>query len=254
MEVCDYARSFVTFVTRGRTNNARLQVESLCRLTDERTGVTREYLFFASCKSEDTFAEKDLFYEDNYDFCGIFSDEEYAIFRTHSTHTEGFREQGLWGDRFEEVHRHIVRAEGSALGEDIEIVQASLRNTPLIGRVEIASGDGKLRAILEFPIKTMNANDIKNLYQVDTGPVAFPDFEVEVERHIERLSPAYVAYNAPDFADFVVQQALPIVVEGRQVARVTHYSRRVSLPAKTRVIAVEAQYSRGVSNPKSEIH
>ena len=239
MKVCDYARSFVTFVTRGRGNNARLQVESVCTLTDEKAGTTWEYFFFASCKSEDTFAKKNLFYEDNYDFCGIFSDEEYVIFRTHSTHTEQFRDQGLWRDRFEEVHRHIVRVEGRELGKDAEIVHASLRNIPLIGQVEIARADGTLGATLEFPIKTMNANDIQNIYQVDTGPLAFPDFEMEVERHVERLSPAYVAYNAPDFADFVVQQAFPIVVEGREVIRVTHYSRLVSLPAKTRVIAVE---------------
>lgn len=239
MKVCDCARSFVTFVTPGRTNNARLQVESVCTLTDGNTGVTREYLFFASCKSERTYAEKNLFIEDNYDFCGMFSDEEYALFRTHSAHTEAFREQGLWQGRFEKVHQHVVRVEGRELEGNAEIVQATLRNIPLVGQVEIASADRKLRATLEFPIKTMNANDIQNLYQVDTGPVAFPDFKMEVERHIERLSPAYVAYNAPDFADFVVQQALPIVVKGREVARVTHYSGLVSLPAKTRVIAVE---------------
>ena len=239
MKICDYARSFVTFVTPGRTNNARLQVESVCTLTDEDTRVTQEYLFFASCKSERTYAEKDLFIEENYDFCGIFSNEEYAIFRTHSTHTEQFREQGLWQGRFEEVHRHVVRVEGRALKGNAEIVQATLRNIPLVGQVEIAHVDKKLSATLEFPIKTMNANDIKNLYQVDTGPVAFPDFEMEVERHIERLSPAYVAYNAPNFADFVIQQALPIVVEGQEVIRVTHYSGLVSLPAKTHVIAVE---------------
>ena len=238
MKVCDYARSFVTFVTPGRANNARLQVESVCTLTDERTGKSGEYFFFASCKSEDTFAVRNLFREDNYDFCGIFSDEEYAIFRTHATHTDGFREQGLWRDRFEDVCRHIVRVEGSVLKEPSRIVEASLQNVPLVGCVEIESADRGLRAVLEFPIKTMNANDMDSIYQVDTGPVAFPDFGVEVERHIERLSPAYVAYNAPDFADFVVQQALPVVVEGKEVVQVTHYSKPVSLAAKTYVLAV----------------
>ncbi len=238
MEVCDYSRSFVTFVTPGRGNNARLQVESVCTLTDEESGVRGEYFFFASCKSEDTFAERGLFYEDNYDFCGIFSEEEYAIFRTRSTHTDGFREQGLWRDRFEDLLWHLVRVEGRELGGGAEVVQASLDNVPLVGQVEILSADGTLRALLEFPVKTMNANDIRDVYQVDTGPVAFPDFEAEVVRHIERLSPAYVAYNAPGFADFVVQQALPVVVNGQEVSRVTHYSQPVSLPAVTRVIAV----------------
>ena len=237
MQVCDYGRSFVTFVTAGRGNNARLQVESVCRLTDSASGVTQEYLFFASCKSEHTFADRDLFHEDNYDFCGIFSEDEYAIFRTHSTHTERFREEGLWRDRFKDVERHIVHVEGGELSEPSAVVDASLKNIPLVGQVEIAGEDETLRAHIEFPIKTMNANDIRDIYQVDTGPVAFPDFALDVGHHIERLSPAYVAYNAPDFADFVIQDALSVGGNGVQ-ATVTHYSRLVSLPAETRVIAV----------------
>ncbi|MDP6776355.1 MAG: hypothetical protein QGI83_06290 [Candidatus Latescibacteria bacterium] len=238
MEICDYGRSYVTFVTEGRANNARLQVESVCTLTDSATGETQEYLFFASCKSEHTYAERDLFHEDNYDFCGIFSEEEYAIFRTHSTHTDRFREEGLWRDRFQDVVRQVVRVEGTELGDRSEVVAETLKSTPLIGQVEIASGDGALRAHIEFPIKTMNANDIQNIFQVDTGPVAFPDFAVDVKLHIERLSPAYVAYNAPDFADFVVQEELAVGGGGGGIA-VTHYSRLVSLPATTRVLAME---------------
>ena len=189
MEVCDYSRSFVTFVGHERSNNARLQVESVTKLTDTEAGTSTDYCFFASCKSEDTFAKKNLFYEDNYDFCGIFSADEYAIFRTCSTHTEEFREQGAWRGRFEDVHWHIVRSEGTELTEAVQIVRASLENVPLVGKVEIASADGALGAEIEFPIKTMNANDLKDIYQVDTGPLAFPDFEMAAGRHIERAVP-----------------------------------------------------------------
>ena len=238
MQVYDYGRSFVTFVTEGRGNNARLQVESRCRLADSESGATQEYLFFASCKSEHTFADRDLFHEDNYDFCGIFSEDEYAIFRTHSTHTVRFREEGLWRDRFQDVVRQPVRVEGRELSGPAEAVAATLEGIPLVGQVEIASDDGAQKALLEFPVKTMNANDIQGMFQVDTGPVAFPDFTLDVNRDIERLSPAYVAYNAPGFADFVIQDELAIG-GGRGEASVTHYSRLVSLPAATRVIAVE---------------
>lgn len=232
MQVLDYSRSFVTFVTKGRGNNARLQVESRCTITAG--GRTANYLFFASCKSENTFAPRDLFHADNYDFCGIFSDEEYAIFRTKSTHHAGWREQGLWANRFEQVHQHLVHLEGRALAAPAEMVQASLDNVPLVGQVEIAAPDRAGTAVLEFPIKTMNANDIETIYQVDTGPVAFPDFALPAQRQIERLLPAYVAYNAPDFADFVLQQPLK-VGEGTEV---THYSRLLSLPARTAVLAL----------------
>jgi hypothetical protein len=158
--------SFVTFVTKG--NNARLRVESQCAITAR----TANYLFFASCKSENTFAPEDLFHADNYDFCG----STRSIFRTKSTHHAGWKEQGLWADRFENVHQHLVRVEGRELATPAEMVRASLDNVPLVGRVEIAAPDQAASAVLEFPIKTMNANDIETIYQVDTGPLAFPDF------------------------------------------------------------------------------
>lgn len=230
MQVLDYGRSFVTFVTRGRGNNARLQVESRCTLTWE--GRTATYLFFASCKSENTFAPRDLFHADNYDFCGIFSEEEYAIFRTKSTHHAGWKEQGLWADRFEAVHQHPVWVEARELATPAQMVQASLGNVPLVGQVELAASGQT--AVLEFPIKTMNANDIETVYQVDTGPLAFPDFTLPAQRQIERLLPAYVAYNAPGFADFVVQQ--PLAVAGG--VQVTHYGKLLSLPARTAVLAL----------------
>jgi len=234
--IYDYARSFVTFVTHGRGNNARLQVESVCTLYDTQADTTTDYFFFASCKSEDTFAVKNLFYQDNYDFCGVFSKEEFVIFRTRSTHTEGFRDEGLWRERFEDVKFDLVQVESEVLTPNREIIQASLDGVPLVGSVEIE--DGALKAVMTFPIKTMNANNIDDIYQVDTGPLPFPDFSANVDLHVKRLSPAYVAYNAPDFADFVVQQPLPIMKDGAEVATVTHYSNPFSLPAKTQVIAV----------------
>jgi hypothetical protein len=237
MEVLDYGRSFVTFVTQGHGNNARLQVESVCTLTDQRSGAVAEYLFFASCKSEHTFAPRDLFQKDNYDFCGVFAAEEYAIFRAHSAHTPHFREQGLWKGRFEEVRQRILRVPARALQGATQIVQASLADVPLVGRVEFESPDKAYLASLEFPIKTMNANDISMIYQVDTGPVPFPDFGADVTRQIERLWPAYVAYNAPDFSDFILQQALT-VGQGSAQLEVTHYSGLISLPARTSVLAL----------------
>ncbi len=59
MQVLDYGRSFVTFVSEGGRyrNNARLQIESRTTLTDTRSGESTRYMFFASCKSEDTLPD-----------------------------------------------------------------------------------------------------------------------------------------------------------------------------------------------------
>ena len=240
-KVYDYGRSFVTFVTKPPTrhNNARLQVESVCSLSDRGTGFSCEYVFFASCKSEDTFAEKGLFFEDNFDFCGIFSDREVVIFKTYSKHTPRFRErEGLWSEKFADVRMHLARAEGRLLRDNAAIVQASLDNIPLIGRVRLEGRAGDLSAVLEFPVKTMNADDQGNRYQVDTGPVPYPDLEMQVKHQVQRFSPAYVAFNAPHFADFVVQQAVPVEASEGQTLSVTHYARPFSVSAQTQVLAL----------------
>ncbi len=84
----------------------------------------------------------------------------------------------------------------------------------------------------------MNANEEKGLYQVDTGPVLFPDLTRRYDRKVEALRLAFVAFNATGFADFVIEQLTPIVQEGREVCKVYHYSGIVSLPARNTVFVV----------------
>ena len=238
MNALDYYRSFVTFVTPNRGNNARLQIESRCILTDTRTQSSKEYCFFASCKSERTFAEKDLFQQENYDFCGIFGGDEYVIFRAGREWSDKYLDQGNWSDRFDDLVWHLREASGEQLlTTNQEIVEASIAGHPLIGRTTVSSGDGSRQAVLEFPIKTMNANDIRVMYQVDTGPIPFPELDGDFDLDIKRFRLAFVAYNVPDFADFVLQVKTP-VREG-EPASIPHYSEIRSLKAENQVLRVD---------------
>ncbi len=230
MQLLDYGRSFVTFVTPGRGNNARLQIESKCRLLVGNEA-PRDFYFFASCKSENTFAERDLFHEDNYDFCGLFSDSEYAIYRTKATHHDGYVESGAWRDRFDDVQWKLPYTRGEALEEAEAIVGATLEGRALVGVVEWQAES--VHCALEFPIKTMNVNDLQTIWQVDTGPVPFPLGLEHGRFGIDGFFPAYVAYNAMHFADFVVQGPMDT-----GDCTVTHYHQRRSLEARTRLYAI----------------
>jgi len=42
MKTCDFSRSFVTFVTRGRGNNARIKVEARCAVSSNPLQQTSE--------------------------------------------------------------------------------------------------------------------------------------------------------------------------------------------------------------------
>lgn len=239
--VCDYSRSYVTFVTKGRGNLARLQVESRCIVLDGEGNAIDEFFYFASCKSEDTYAKENLFYENNYDFSGIFSREQYVIFRAGISHPDQYAERGTVAERFEAALFQIRPAQGvRKLEDNPAIVQATLAGLPLVGRTEIADAAGKRRAVLEYPVKTMNVQDGQNIYQVDTGPLPFPDFAAEADSVLGQLELAYVAHNRPDEAYFILQRRQPINHEGREISQVCHYSDIRRMPSKNGLLSVGA--------------
>ena len=65
------------------------------------------------------------------------------------------------------------------------------------------------------------------------GPVAFPDLSQCYERYVDGISLAFVVFNVPHFADFVLEAPTAVGSE-----RVHHYSKIISLEAQNRVYAV----------------
>ena len=108
-----------------------------------------------------------------------------------------------------------------------------------VAQTEISSEETGLRVLIECPVKTMNIQDSGDLYQVDTGPILLPDLARGYENVAEGLSLAFVAFNRPDLADFVVEVPTPILKGGKEVCRIYHYSERVSLPVVNRLFALE---------------
>ena len=111
---------------------------------------------------------------------------------------------------------HLVEGERvEELRDNEAIREATYRFAPIVSQTRISSQETGLSAIIECPIKTMNTNRGGDLYQVDTGPVAFPDLGGGYERHVDRISLAFLAFNAPDFTDFVIE-APTLVGEGER--------------------------------------
>lgn len=237
MDFIDYGRSFVT--TSADFNSPRFWIESRCRIVGK-DGEIEDYCQGASCKSEHTFAEKDLFHEDNYDFLPVFSDRYCVVFRRNAYLNENYRTvravREMWG---EPTFRLVKPATVRVLETTADVREATHAGSPIVSRTEIANKDTGMRAVIECPIKTMNINDESDLYQVDTGPVVFPDLTRTREPGPHAISLAFIAFNAPHFADFVIERPTPVLRDGEEVCRVHHYSGRVSLPAANTLYAVE---------------
>ena len=237
-EVLDYGLSFIG--SEGPENAVRFWVESRTRIIDDRSKVTEDYYQCGSCKSEDTFAERELFCKDNYDFLPVFGPRHAVIFRRKVRLNDNYRsiqaEIPAWGGR---IHRLKPARQSRRLDTNAEIRKTTHAGLPLVARTELRNDGNGLRAVIEYPVKTVNINDARNIYQVDTGPLAFPDLEARTDRLAESIHLAFVAFNVAHFADFVIETSTPIHGDGRELCRVHHYSELRSLPALNTLYCIE---------------
>ena len=239
MEPLDYGRSFL--IGNGPENEVRFWVESRTRVIDEERGTEEDYLQCASCKSEDTFASRDLFQADNYDFLPVFGPAWGVVFRRKAYLYKSYRETRPADAWWNGQKQHLITGPADLLQTNLAIREATYSHAPIVAQIEIVNKETKMRAIIECPIKTMNTNRGDDLYQVDTGPIMLPDLRRH-DRSVDGLRLAYFACNVPDFADFVVEVPTPICEDGEGAdvgaQMVHHFSEILSLPTENRLYSI----------------
>jgi len=232
-DVIDYGKSFLA--CRWPENQVRFWIESRTRFIDDARGVVEDYYQCASCKSEDTFAKKDLFQADNYDFLPIFGPELGVIFRRRAWLNSNYKSVlpagEMWSGALYDGVRRPQTFREIPIDDPDAIADATHAFAPIVAQVEIRNDQTRQRVVIEHPVKTMNINRETKMFQTDTGPLAFIDLAHRVERAADAISLAFCAFNAPHFADFVIEE--PTQIEGP--AKVYHYSRRVTLPSVNRL-------------------
>jgi hypothetical protein len=233
MPPADYGRSYV--VTAGGAGNQPVfWIESRCRISDPATGEVRDYYQCASCKSEDTFATHDLFLAPNYDFLPVFSATESVIFRRRLPAVEQYR-QVVPGSPWGKVTPLIRTARMRVLSTPDEIVSAVEAAVPIVCQTELRDEASGRTAVIEYPVKTMNMNSVRRIYQVDTGPVLLPDLTVPPDQWSARLRLAFIAFNEPGWADFVVDEPTPAAGD----VKVHHFSERLHFAARNVLLALD---------------
>lgn len=237
MKPINYGLSFIA--GKWTENQVRFWVESRTRFIDDKNKIIEDYYQCGSCKSEDTFADRNLFLEDNYDFTPVFGPDYGVIFRRKSYLNDNYKTCPKAGDMWKGQTYKLKEVEHIKVLENNDAIREATHNSiPIVAQTEIYNQEEGLRAIIEYPVKTMNIHDVKNLYQTDTGPVLLPDLSRKYERVVDSIQLAFVAFNTPEFADFVIEQPTPIIKDGNELCKVYHYSKTVSLKAKNTLFAV----------------
>lgn len=238
----DYGRSFLCNSGKSKASNSvRMWIESRTIVRNTKTGEETAYYQGASCKSEDTFAEKNLFYKDNYDFLPVFGKDKVLIFRRHFDERPSYRKVQLMSDTWgADPDIRLPQPKSITLLDTFEkIKEATLEGIPIVTQTEIADENTGLSAMIECPCKTMNINSETKMYQTDTGPVVLPDISRHYDEPMDALRLAFIAFNVPHFADFVVEAPVPIVENGKTVKMVLHYSELITHKAVNKIFAVE---------------
>ena len=245
----DYAHSYMWPYCRPR-DAVRVAIESRIILYDDAAGKPTEYFLGASCKSEDTYGvHKDyvedgfkpgantLFVDPNYDFTWIVGGGSTVIFRRKLV-PEKYRDVRAdapadWGEpRFQ---LKFTEAAYPIPADQFEpAAQATEAGHALVGQTEIADTDTGRRAVIEYPVKTINVSQRDGYYQVDTGPVLFPDLSIGHDSFVGNFRLAYIAHNCPTWAEFIVNMPTPLT-DG---IRVDHYSTSVRLDTRNHIIEV----------------
>ena len=63
---------------------------------------------------------------------------------------------------------------------------------------------------IEYPARTINANERDIVYQTDTGPILWPDLDRDPADLLTGLELAFTAANAPDWAQIIVRRRTQI--------------------------------------------
>ena len=226
-------------------NNARIPIECRCVVTETATDQSQAFVLGASCKTERVGVEGDIWLEPNADFCPIFSDDRYLSLKTYSqvgttmelfppgSGSQSDRQTGLIDETYDSVKIDMTECEGTPLDSAQEIVEAVLANQNLVARTELEND--RYHALIEHPVKTINANERDWIYQTDTGPVLFPDLSVEPDAMLTSLELAYSAFNCPDWIEFIVRRVTPTTSD----VSVYHYSDAVRCDSRNQVLRID---------------
>lgn len=259
MEIINFPRSSLTFridrqVQPPKTvshkpplslNNARIPLDCHCRITEKKTLVAQEFVLGVNCKTERVGADSELFTEPNGDFVPICSEHHWMALKAYDRAAKGIMlyppELGPQPERqieaveetFDSLRIDVVHTQGQILKNPRSIVDSVLCNRPLNALTHIDSD--RYAAVIEYPIKTINANERDVVYQPDTGPVLFPDLLRDSNDLIGGLELAFVAFNSESWAEFILRVPTPIT---EQIS-VYHYSKKMRLDVRNEIIGLD---------------
>lgn len=252
METTDFNNSYMTWSASHNFadtrkpghmpwgNAARILIDARCTMLDREGNLADELYLIAPCRTEWMYRETELIQNPSGEYRQIFS-EPHALQRSvgKSISEAGPISHGpaTSTSGFDWIRFTITSKSSRPLATDREVVDATIANVPIVAKTSFESNG--LKAILEYPVRTMNYHEERVRFQVDTGPIIFPDLDSDAERLIDRCYLAHTVYNTFTYAEFIGKQPTPLIVDDREVASIYHYSFYKNLNVANELFALD---------------
>ena len=219
----DFERSFFTWTSQpfkpdphyinaggmtqgeGSVRNVRVTYDAKCDITNTKTGETEELFLLSPCRSEYTIPKEEFFQLPSGEWRVCYSrTHRIPLGRRPSTEEEKSQasELNLADTRFTtRMHSNFA-----VLRSAQEVIDATLADKPLNARTTYEDEVGGYSWALEYPVRTMNLNPEEGLFQIDTGPIPFPDMNSYDGKRPMRALLSYVAFSEFDSAEFILRR------------------------------------------------
>lgn len=251
METIDFNNSYMTWSSNHNFadtrkpghmpwgNAARILIDARCTITDDSGAILDQLYLIAPCRTEWMYRETEMIQNPSGEYRVIFSEphklqltvgkwiDERNVVRAPAVSSENFN----WV-KFSVNPKPAIRLETNQA-----VVNATMRNLPINARTSFTANG--LTATLEYPIRTMNYQEERVRFQVDTGPIVFPDLAANEEHLIDRCYLAHTVYNTFTYAEFVGKQPTPLIIDGQTVTSVYHYSHYWQLAVTTELYPLD---------------
>ena len=191
----------------GSVREVIIGYEATGTITNHDTGHVEELFLLHPCLGEFTIPKKDFFLLPSYEFRVIFTPtHEIPIDRPAS---DAQLQRTPQHHRFQGFRLNTRTCSGSStLTTAKEVIEATLANRLLNARTTFQDPDGHYTVCLQYPARSMNLNVEENLFQVDTGPIPFPEMTGwEGERPLFAFL-SFVAFSSFDSAEFILRREI----------------------------------------------
>ena len=229
-------------------NTCRAQINASCVLTDTAGGQSHELYLGKECIGEHMYKEIGIAQVPTSEVATIFGKSESSLLKKFANHDNDVVQSGAMDVRrkgfaggyayWTDLQFVLRSAQARPLQTVEEIISATLAGEAMVGRTALIDPERGWEAALEYPINYVNVHPPAGRFQVDVGPILYPDLTSTEASVVDRVQLAYVMYNQLDEVEFAIRT--PTVVAEGQSGETLHYSEVIVVSAPSELFSLSA--------------